>query len=159
MKSELDYIQKIDSAKKSLATADHIVYVSYSLIKEPKLLLSAVESLYSCLESAMDAILEFELFYRRIPYYGNSFDSKFYVFKTQVASRYNLDRTFLLVFSELKEILDWHKRTSLELRKDDKFLIFLSDYRVKTLTPNKVKEYLTFAKSFVKKIESVVMRK
>jgi len=159
MKTELDYIKSINSAKKALSTADHIVYVSYPLIKEPKLLLSAVESLYHCLKFAIDSILEFEYYYKRIPYYGNSFDSKFYIFKTQVAVRYNLDRTFLLTFSELKEILDWHDRTSLELRKDDKFLIFLSDYRVKTLTPNKIKEYLNFAKAFIKKIEPIVMRK
>ena len=159
MKTKLDYIKKLNAAKKALDTADHIIYVSYALIKEPKLLLSAVESLYHCLELTMDSILEFESYYKRIPYYGNSFNSKFYIFKTQVSMRYHLDRTFLLIFSELKEILDWHNRTSLELRKDDKFLIFLSDYRVKTLTFAKVKEYLNFAKVFIKKIESIVMRK
>ncbi|MDK2849555.1 MAG: hypothetical protein PWP03_63 [Candidatus Woesearchaeota archaeon] len=159
MKAKLGYIEKLDLAKKSLETADHILYVSYPLIKEPKLLLSAVESLYKCLEAAMEALLEFEYFYKRIPYYGNSFDSKFYMFKTQVSARYHIDRNFLLIFSELREILDWHNKTTLELRKDDKFMIFLSDYRVKTLTLNKVKEYLTFTKNFIRKIEQIVMRK
>ncbi|HDP74087.1 MAG TPA: hypothetical protein ENN46_04000 [Candidatus Woesearchaeota archaeon] len=153
-----DYIAILDQASKSLSAADHIVYVTYTLVSDPKLLLAAIENLYKAFENTVSSLLIYEQEYKRISSTGESIDAKLYTYNTKVATRYNFSRKYFVAFSEIREILDWHKKSPVEFRRREKYIICMSDYRMKTLTMQKIKDYVDIAKSFITDVEKIVKK-
>jgi len=57
----MDSFQSYKSlAEQKLKVADHLLSTTYSIVKEPKLLVSVIENLYSALEYSISAVLEYE---------------------------------------------------------------------------------------------------
>ena len=52
-------------AKRDLATADHLAYVTFSLIKDKKLLLKILEQIKSALTNFINSVLHLEYIYKR----------------------------------------------------------------------------------------------
>ena len=54
-------------AKQKIKVADHIISVTYPLVKDPKLLLGVLENIHSALMHCISAILEYDRLFKRIP--------------------------------------------------------------------------------------------
>jgi hypothetical protein len=153
-----DYLEILYQASKSLSAADHILYVTYPLVNDPKLLIAAIESLYKAFENTVTSLLKYEHAYKRISSTGESLDARLYTYNTKVAPRYNLSRKYFVAFTEIREILDWHKKSPVEFRRREKYIICMSDYRMKTLTMQKIKDYVGLSKAFLADIEKIVRK-
>jgi hypothetical protein len=144
-------------ANRIFSSADHLIYVTYPLVKDIKLLIKIIENLNIATFKYMDALLSYERFYKRIGPLPNNFDSRFEIFKRHMAKRYNLDRNHVMLLLELKELIDHHKRSKMEFIRKDKYVICGSNYRVmKTLNVEKVKDYINGIKPFVRKINHIL---
>lgn len=153
-----DYTSLIQESEKSLSVADHIIFVTFPLVKDPKLLLAVIEELFKSLEKAMLSLLNYEYTYKRISTIGESFDARFYIFKSRVVPLYHFNNEVLIIFSDLKEILDWHSKSPVEFRKNNEYVICLSDYRMKTITINQLKGYIPVVKEFISRVKQIVMK-
>ena len=49
-----------DQAVKHIKTADHMVSVTYPLVKDPKLLVAVIDNIFLALTNSMTAILHFD---------------------------------------------------------------------------------------------------
>lgn len=141
-------LKLVDRANRSLRTADHLTYVTYPLLKDVKLVITITENLYNAFVYAVDAFLTYERLYKRIYNLPEDFNSRFDIFKTKVVPRYNISREHILLFDDLKKIIDYRRKSPVEFIRRDK-IIFCSDtYKMRNVTYDKVKDYLNKAKPF-----------
>ena len=145
----------IIKANKSLKTADHLTYITYKLVNDPKLTIAILENINLTLVSAMEAVLHFDRLFKRIQPYPQNFDSKFQVFKESCVPRYNISTKHLILIQEIKSILEKHKESPMEFIRKDKFVIASSAYRLQTISINTIKKYLADTKGFMEEVKNI----
>jgi len=143
------YQISLEKAKKSLQTADHITYVTFPLIKEHRLLLKVLEELGISLLNIVNAILQYEYLYRKIPIYQDS-ASNFNTFKN-LASKYNISQEQLNKIMEILKLAERHKKSSFEFMKHNKIVIMSQSMETEVITLEKIKDYLTEVKDIIRK--------
>jgi len=146
-----------EEALKNYRIADHILNVTYPLIKDTKLLLGVTENLFLALTQAMSSILHHERLFKLVPPFHDNFESKFNLLH-QKRSRYNIQQEHLDLMLELKEIILLHKKSPVEFRKKDRFIICTKNYKVKAITANQLKNYLKKTKGFLDLTNHTVSR-
>lgn len=140
-------------------TADHLLYVTYPLVKDNKIIITIVENLNHSLIKAIEAILYYDRLYKRISPYPENLSSKLDVFKTKCAPRYNFNREYIILIEDINEIVEEHRRSTIEFIKKDKFVICGNSYsKNKTIDINKLKNYVNGAKPFIQKVNEIYMQ-
>lgn len=139
-----------------LQRADHLLYITYPLIKDNKLLISILENLSSSLIKAMEAVLYYERMYKRIDMFADSFEVKFDIFKEKCAKTYNIEREFVVLIEDLKKIVNERRKSKIEFIRKDKYIICSNNYATKILTIDKLKEYLNTSKLFIRKVNTIL---
>ncbi len=147
-----------DKAVKNLKIADHMVSVTYPLLKDNRLLLAAMENLFLSLSNAMNAILYYDRLFKRVPPFADTFDVKLNLFKTKCAPRYSLKPAHAQLIKEIRNILVYHKKSPVEFSRKDTFVICSSDYRLRTITQKDLKVYLGEAKVFIQLMTEIVQQ-
>ena len=146
-----------DKAKKNIKIADHMLYVTYPLIKDPKLLLAIIDNIFLTYTNAMAAILHYERLFKRIPpFKEDSFEDKFNIFKDKIIKRHNIDKSYLTEIRNIKDIIVEHKKSPVEFTKADKFVICSDNYRLKTISINDMKKYINKAKVFIEAMNNII---
>ncbi len=146
----------IENAKKTIRIADHMLVMTFPLVKDPKLLLSVVDSTFSATLNAMYSVVYYERLFKRIPPFQDDFDSKFTTFKLRIVPRYKINKEYVNLIQELKEVLMEHKRSPMEFSRGDKFIICSSNYRMKTIGVPEMKKYIAKSKLFISDMERLV---
>lgn len=138
----------IFKANKSFNTADHLAYVTYPVIKDNKVILLIADHLLTSLMHGMDALLYIEREYKRIPPYSDSFDIKLDLFK-KIIERYGINKEIIGIIKEFKEIKEYKQTSPISFSKENKYILCSSNYRLKTITLDKVKKTISQVKSFI----------
>jgi len=63
----------LKDANRLLRIADHLTYVTYPLVKDNKLIIAIAESLNGAMIKAMDALLYYDRYYKRIMHFPSDF--------------------------------------------------------------------------------------
>ena len=145
-------------AKKSIHLADHMVFVTYKLINDPRLLLSAIKNIFNSLQYTIDSLLNHERVFKRIPAYPENFGSKFIILKNHCIDRLNLNQSYLYLIKDINTLLTDHKNSPVEFSRKDRFIICSSNYRTKSISLKEIKEYLSRSKLFIKDVETIIMK-
>ena len=145
-----------DKALKNLKIADHMVTVTYPLLKDNRLLLAATENLFLSVSNAMNAILYYDRLFKRVPPFADTFEVKFNLFKRKSSQRYHLKPTHAQLIKEVRDILVHHRKSPVEFSRKDAFVICSSDYRIRTISQKDLKEYLGKAKVFIQLMLKIV---
>jgi len=147
-----------DVASKKLHLADHILTMTYPMIKDSKLLLSAIENLFLALTYGMSSLLHYERLFKRIPPFADNFASKFELFKDKCVHRYNIDEEIIKIIQDIKEIIIAHKKSPMEFTRKETLVICDRDYRTRIISENMIKSYVEKAKLFIKNISTIVSK-
>ncbi|MBI2671082.1 hypothetical protein HYX18_03855 [Candidatus Woesearchaeota archaeon] len=146
----------LKEANTKLNTADHLAYVTYPVVKESKLLLTTVENLYTALILAMEALLQYDRYYKRISYVPHEFQSKYEIFK-KISMKYNLDRMAIASMLDIRSLLELHKKSPMVFTREQKLVIASQGFNIiKTLNIDMVKRYIEQAKPLISKINKVI---
>ena len=143
-------------AKRKISLADHMLSVTYPLVRDSKLLLAVLENLFLALTHTMAMILYYERIYKRVPHFFDTFESKYILFSEKCVPRYRFDEKYLSFLRDVKEILVAHKRSPIEFSRNDQFVICSEDYELKILAPNDIKKYLSKTKDFFNMVDSLL---
>ncbi len=149
----------VGRANKSFETADHLAYVTYPLLKEIKLVMTIAENLLNALVCGMDAFLAYERMYKRIHELPDDFNSRFEIFKNKIVPRYGIEREQVLLISDLKRIIDYRRKSPIEFVKRDKLFICSHDYKMQTISYDKIKDYIYKSKPFFTTLNRVFRTK
>lgn len=147
-----------EKAKNRVKIADHMLSVTYPLIKDTKLLLVITENIFLALASAMGAILYYDRLFKKIPPFHDSFESKFNIFRERCVNRYNIDKKYLLLLQDIKKMMVEHKKSPIEFSRKGKFVICSDTYRMRTISLNQLKDYLFQTKTFVQRAIDIVSK-
>lgn len=138
----------IFEATKSFNTADHLAYVTYPAVNDTKLISLVAEHLLTALTKGMDALLYIERQYKRIPLYPDSFEVKLDLFE-KIISRYGINKEFIALMQDLKEIIDCKQNSPVEFTRKDKLIMCSETYRLKTVTLEKIKKDVSYVKAYI----------
>lgn len=150
------YDESILLAKKAIKIADHMTYMTYPLVRDLKIIVSITENIYLAVINAMESVLQYDRFYKRINPLAENFDSRFQVFKEKCAPRYEFDRDDLMLIEELRNIIKHHTDSNMEFVRSDKLIICSPTFKMKTLDISAIKQYLIRTKKFIRKAELAI---
>ncbi len=143
-------------ANKAFKNADHLIYVTYPLVNDVKLIVTIVDNLNKALLSGMDALLQYEYLYKRISFLPRDFNDKIEVFKTYCIPKYSIDRESLLLVSDIKKLVEHRKNSPIEFVRSGKFVMCTSDYKMRVLNYDKVKNFVIQGKGFINKLNGIL---
>ena len=66
----------IGEANKRIRTADHLAYMTYPMLQDPKLIMKIAENVAEAMKYAIEAIVYYDRLYKRISPLGEEFSSK-----------------------------------------------------------------------------------
>lgn len=150
------YEELRDIARKKIQIADHMLTMTYPMVKDPKLLLAVMENIFLALTNSIGSLLYYERIYKRVPPFQDTFVSKFNVFREKCARRLNIDQELILMVQEIKEIILQHKKSPVEFTRNDSFVICSEDYRMKTISLEKMRGYISKSKLFIQNINNII---
>lgn len=150
--------EHLRKAKKNLELADHMTYITYNVVKDPKLLLAIIENLFLAMTYSMGSVLHYEKLYKRIPQFKDNFDSKLRVFRERCVSRFDIEQKYLDIMRDLKVFILEHRKSPVEFTKGSRFVICSDTYKMRTISVEEIKNYLSQTKEFVKKMEFILAK-
>ncbi|MCB9362405.1 hypothetical protein H6504_03130 [Candidatus Woesearchaeota archaeon] len=147
---------RLAKARKNLQVADHMVSVTYPLLQEPRLLLTILDNIFLAYVHSMTALLEFEYENKHRESIPGELQDKFDIFRRTHLDRYHLDKSLPETIQELKELVLCHKRSPVEFRRRDEFVICSENYDIKKLSIRQMQRYIAKAKLFIDRLSSVI---
>ncbi len=151
------FLEKIEEAEKTIQTADHIIYVTFPLIKDKRLLLKVIQEIKTAISNCISSILHYEYLYKRITLYKDS-KINFKTFTEKCSPRYQISKEEIKLILELFDFVEKHKESPFEFIREEKVVILSENMKPKTLTIEKTKEFLILAKNILRKTRDVMKR-
>jgi len=145
-----------DKAVQKIKIADHMLFMTYPVVKDPKLLLAIVENIFASLDYGMGALLHYERLFKRIPPFNDTFPSRMEVFKNRMIPKYRFNKNYLGLITDVRSVLSEHKNSPVSFIRKDKFVICSPTYSIKTIDINTVKKYIFETKVLVNQINKIV---
>lgn len=142
-----------DAAQKKIMLADHILNQSLPVLKDPRLLVSALENVFLAYSYSIGALLHYERLFKRIPQFEDTFEAKYRLIAS-LGPTHGLKQEDINTFKDLRDILVRHKKSPMEFSRHELFVICSSDYDVKTIDAPYVKNMISSARQFVRQISS-----
>ena len=110
-----------EKAKKNIINADHMLCVTYPLVKDLKLLPAIIDNIFQAYQNAMSAALYHGKLFKTVPNFNESFEGKINMFKDNIASKHNVDGSYISDIVHLRILLYFQD----SLKKARLFLLIL----------------------------------
>ena len=147
-----------DNARQKLKVADHMLTMTYPLVKDTRLLLAVMENLFLALTNSMASVLYYERLFKRVPPFHDNFESKFNMFREKVVPRYEINAEYVTMLNDIKDIIIQHKKSPVEFARKDMFVIASDSYKLKTISVEQIKKYIAKSKQFLEEMEKIVSK-
>lgn len=149
------FLENIQEAQKTIQIIDHMIYVTYPLIKDKKILTKLLTETKKVIANCINSILQYEYLYKRITLYQNP-KTNFKIFKEQCAKRYEITQEQVHIIINLFELVEKHKQSTMEFLKNEKVVILSKNLETETITIDKLKEFFNLSKDIMKKTLAVI---
>jgi len=149
------FLENLQEAETKIQIADHMLYVTFPLLKDKKLLLKILQDTKIAISKCINSILQYEYLYKKIKLYNDP-KTNFRTFQEKSSKRYNISEQEIKLILELFDIVEEHKKSSMEFMKNEKIIILSPSLQQKTITIEQVKEFLTLSKNILKKIQQTI---
>lgn len=144
------FLENLIEAEKILRTTDHMVYVTFPLIKDKRILLKVIQETKEVITFCITSILQYEYMYKRINLYKDS-NENLRTFTEKCAPRYQITREEIKSILELFDFVEKHKQSSFEFIKNGKVFVLSENMKQTTISIERAKEFLILAKEILKK--------
>ncbi len=143
------------AARKEMEVADHLLYVTYPMVKESKFLLSVASKVATSARIALQALLEYEKLGNNILDYPPSFVAQMSIYKRELERKHNLDPTFHRLFQRLFEIYQSNKNSLIKFKRGDSYVLATKDYTLSVLDYETIKKYANVTKKFINSVDNI----
>jgi hypothetical protein len=134
--------------------ADHLLQVTIPVIHDPKILLTVLDNLHESMLAAIDALLSYEVLFKRINVYGEAEEERLRMFK-HVALKHEFDPKYGRAIEQLRELVQEHKKSPMEFGRKGELAI-MTEQGVTTLSSEELKKYVPLARTFITEIDKVI---
>lgn len=135
----------LDQASSLIKHADHLAYVTYKIVNEPKLLKNIFEKIWQATQILVKALLRYEQLYKRV-------DNVSYSSFKRIANKYEINDVELGVIEKILQLNDAMKNSTIEFSRQNKLVIMNGGFRSTSLSIDNIKEFLLVLKMVNKKI-------
>ncbi|MCK5149592.1 hypothetical protein KAJ87_01555 [Candidatus Pacearchaeota archaeon] len=151
------FLESIQEAEKIIKNVDHMIYITFPLIKEKKLLLKILLETKIAIANCINSILQYEYIYKRITLYKSA-KTNFMTFIQKCSQKYEITKQEIKLILELFDIIEKHKHSPIEFIKNEKIIILSENLNPKIITIEKIKEFLLLSKSILTKTKKRILR-
>ena len=151
------FIEYIREAENELKTIDHIVYVTFPLIKDKNLLIKSLLGIKEAVVKCINSILQYEYICKRIELTEDPINN-FGIFKEKCSKRYLIDEREVKIIENLFDLARSHRKSPMVFLKDGKVVILSDSMLKKTFTIEDVKKFLEVSKKVAGKTKWVLQR-
>ena len=151
-----NYQEHYSKATGFFKSADHLMYVTFPVIKDVKLVTTILDNIYFALAHGMDSVLEYERHHKRIMPLANNFELRLDVFGNKVGGGYGFVKEEIDLIANVKKLRDDRKNATMEFTRQGKFIICSEGYRMKTISIEEIKKYLSTTRSFLLKVDKAI---
>lgn len=148
-------MQELKEAKTEFQRADHIIYMTYPLIKETRLLGYAIEGIYKAAMKSIAALVRFEQEYKRLPAGRYETDLLVQAFREHCMQRHKFDSKVMHLILELKALSNIRSQSPIEFARREQFIVCTKDFQTKIIDLQKAKEYLNQTRELISKVEEI----
>ena len=145
----------LEEAKRMIKTVDHMIYVTYPLLKENRLLIKILEQINNAVFNIINAIMQHEYMYKRIRLYSDV-RANIEIFETKIAPRYAIQPEYIVGIKHIFALIEKHKKSPMEFVRNNKFIIMSESLETENVTLDKLKFFLTISKEILKKAEMTI---
>jgi hypothetical protein len=149
----MNVLSDLEEAKRTLRIADHMIYITYPVLKENRLLVKVLEEVYKAVRKTVDTIMGYEYEHKRIKVYSDP-KLNMDIFEQKCAVKYNLTPEEIIGIKQIIDLFESHKSSTMEFSRQNKFVIMAEDLRTDSITMLKLKAMLSIAKVIVRKAET-----
>lgn len=146
-----NHIENLKAAINAIKIADHMLYVTYPVIKDKRLLLKSLEHVYEAVILTINAILQYDYIHKRIQLYKNDAKLNFETFLNKCTKRYNLSSEEVTEIIELISLAENHKKSPLEFLRKEKIVIMSDALKTTIIDSERLKKYLGLSKKMIEK--------
>ena len=154
----LRHIEQIETARKEIELADHLIYVTFKMVNDVKFLLAVSQHIIAAAQNALEALLEYEKHYKRLESYHTSFAIEISTFRQKVESRHNIDSRFHKLLIKLLELQRFDQGSVVRFKRGEKYILASSEYNLSVLDLENIKRYLNLTKKFVGVVKDIVTK-
>ena len=144
------YEENLHKAVKEIKIADHILYITYHIVKDKRLLVKALEQEYSSLMSIINAILQYDYLWKRIQLYKDS-RLNLETFVDKCSRRYLISEEEISKVKEIISVYGQHKKSPMEFMRKDKVIIMSDSLKTNYIDLERLKKYLETVRKIIKK--------
>lgn len=148
-------LNELSEIEKSINKIEHIIYVSYPLIQEKKLLLKILEDIKTAVARIISIILQYDAAYKKIKLQEDP-RGNLRTFIEKCAPRYEISREQIRQIFNLLDLVKQHQDSSMEFKRHEKIVI-LSEYSPpKTITLEEIKVFSSLLKDIFTKTSKIL---
>ena len=147
------YTELLEEAKRHFKIADHLAYVTFTLLKENRLIIKILSELSVSVSCLIKAFLYYEYAFKRIKISGDA-QKNLKTFVSDIALKY-MSQEDLKNIIYILEVNKKHINSHVEFVRKDKFVILLGD-KYETLDIQRVRELLHATRSSSKSFPELV---
>lgn len=141
-------LENLQEAERTIRIADHLLYVTFPLVQDKKLLLKILAEINKAVMKNITSILQYEYLFKRITLFSDP-KSNLRTFKEKCAPNYQISEDEIKILEELFDLAKKHKQSPMEFVRNEKVVI-LTNGNPDILTLEKVKEFLVLAKNILR---------
>jgi len=151
------HLESLQKSIHSLKIADHILTITYPIIKDKRLLMKSLDSIYESIVYMINAVLQYDYLWKRINLSKNASEN-FEIFLRKCARRYDLDSQDLQNIEEIILLAEKHKKAPIEFLRRDKVIILSDNLNTLPIDTEILKKQLNITKSILAKIASILSK-
>ncbi len=144
------FLQNLQEAEKIIRLADHMIYVTFPLLKEKKILFKVISEIKIAISNCISSILLYEHASKRVSLYKNPEDN-LQTFREKCAQRYGITKEEIFFIKEIFDISEKHRESSFEFVRDGNIVILSEDLKPKTISLERIKQFLLMSKTILRK--------
>lgn len=152
----VEVLSEIARARKELKLADHMVYVTYKLLNDRKIILSVANHISNALNRTIFAFLENERDYKRVYHLPENEQLRLAYFLRDYSEKFRLSIDEEEMIVKLNKLSSISGGESYNVQKNDVIHVVNGSFRVETVSVGIIKKYLSNARELINRIEGIV---
>ena len=152
------FIESLTDAGKTIKIIDHMIYITYPLVKDKRMLIKILVEVQKALTKCINSILQYEYLYKRIRLYNDPKEN-FRTFREKCAPAYEITEEEVKKILELFSIVQGHNKSTMEFMKKEVLVILSENMEQKVINFEGAKEFVNISKKVLEKVQNRILRK
>lgn len=150
-------LQNLIEAEKKIQIANHLIYVTFPLIKNKRLLIKIIQDLKTAVLNCVNTILQYESLKKRIKLTQDPLEN-FKIFSEQCTPQYTLTEQETQQILDLFKLAKKQEQSSMEIMKNEKVILLSKNLTPEFITIETAKKYLQLAIEILKKTKETLKK-